>query len=349
MRLISLFRSRRRFSAFRRYVAGFTLVELLVVITIIGILIALLLPAVQAAREAARIVQCQNNLKQLALGCLQHEETHGFFPTGGWGYYWLGEPDRGYSERQPGGWLYNILPYIEQSALRELGAGMTGADKQAALQQMVQTPLSVINCPTRRNTMLYTTAHHGVWSNLPMPDSLCRGDYAINLGDNMSAASWRSGPSSLAIGDSWNAATWNSFFDASAITGISFGHSRIIVADITDGLSKTYLIGEKNVCPDYYFSGDDNGDDSSPFTGQQDDHFRSVGYLQSSGSYLVYSPTPDTPGAVLNNHFGSAHAVGLHMAMCDGSVHMINYTIDPEVHRCLGNRMDGFVIDSKAF
>ena len=64
---------------------GFTLVELLVVITIIGILIALLLPAVQAAREAARRVQCTNNLKQLALGMLSFEQGNGHFPSGGWG------------------------------------------------------------------------------------------------------------------------------------------------------------------------------------------------------------------------------------------------------------------------
>ena len=102
---------------------GFTLVELLVVIAIIGILVALLLPAVQAAREAARRAQCKDHVKNIALGCLLHEDTHGFLPSGGWTFFYTADPNRGYGEDQPGSWIYSILTYIEERALRDLGSG----------------------------------------------------------------------------------------------------------------------------------------------------------------------------------------------------------------------------------
>ena len=90
---------------------GFTLVELLVVIAIIAMLVTLLLPAVQAAREAARLTQCTNHIKQLALGCLNHESAHGFLPSDGWGYRWVGDPDLGFGKTQPGGWAFAEISY----------------------------------------------------------------------------------------------------------------------------------------------------------------------------------------------------------------------------------------------
>src|SRR5262245_9385622 len=103
--------------------AAFTLVELLVVISVIAVLVGLLLPAVQQAREAARRMQCSNNLKQIGLGALNHESTHQYLPSGGWGHRWVGDADSGFGRSQPGGWVYSLLPYVEQSALHSRGAG----------------------------------------------------------------------------------------------------------------------------------------------------------------------------------------------------------------------------------
>jgi len=134
---------------------GFTLVELLVVITIIGILISLLLPAVQAAREAARRAQCNNNLKQIGLAVCNHESALKFYAMAGWGTYYLGHPDLGAGLTQPGGWLFNILPYMEQSGLYNLQSNKHGADLQAAAVTLMTTPLSCYYCPSRRQAKTY--------------------------------------------------------------------------------------------------------------------------------------------------------------------------------------------------
>ena len=114
---------------------GFSLVELLVVISVIGLLMALLLPAVQAAREAARQTACGNNVKQLALASLSHESALGFFPTGGWDN-WLGDPDQGFGKAQPGGWVYNILPFVKN---RGSTISVRGAAAQASKTLMRAT------------------------------------------------------------------------------------------------------------------------------------------------------------------------------------------------------------------
>ena len=111
---------------------AFTLVELLVVITIIGILISLLMPAVQSAREAARRTQCSNNLKQLALGCLNHNTQFNFLPTDGWGWGWIGDPSHGAGWKQPGGWIFSILPFIDQQNVYALQMGLNGSQKATA-------------------------------------------------------------------------------------------------------------------------------------------------------------------------------------------------------------------------
>ena len=144
--------SRRKRDRGRR---GFTLVEMLVVIAIIGVLVALLLPAVQMARESARRTQCQNNLKQIGIAFHTHHDSQGFLPSGGWGWFWVGDPDAGYGPKQPGGWVYNILPFIEQDSVHSLGTGETGRRRKPPSAKFSQTPLKSLNCPTRRFAGLF--------------------------------------------------------------------------------------------------------------------------------------------------------------------------------------------------
>ncbi|HEX6960808.1 MAG TPA: DUF1559 domain-containing protein, partial [Lacipirellula sp.] len=136
---------------------GFTLVELLVVIAIIGVLVALLLPAVQAAREAARRSQCSNQLRQIALAWQLHHDAHQFFPSAGWGYAWTGDPDRGFGASQPGSWAYSCLPFMEQAALHQMGSGATGAAKHDLLADAAQIPVATFYCPSRRAPAAYAS------------------------------------------------------------------------------------------------------------------------------------------------------------------------------------------------
>ena len=355
---------------------GFTLVELLVVITIIGILIALLLPAVQAAREAARMTQCRNNVKQLALSCLHHENVTRRLPTGGWGAGWTGDADLGTGQWQPGGWLYNVLPYIEQQAMHDMGAGLPAAKKNLANCQRYAISLAGFYCPTRRRAIVYPWVdQHVDYNCAPHPVVAGRSDYAINGGDVFTTpgvigvtdvgAKWAGdalfyGPATLADGgvppcSSQQLVLARETFNQSAraATGVCYCGSLVRLSDITDGTSQTYLLGEKTLDPDYYLSGQDGSDDQGALVGDDDDTVRWVAILGPNPSNYL-PPYQDIPGytgipGTVDVGFGSAHAVGFNMAMCDGSVQTINYSIDRETHRRLGNCKDGLPIDAKKF
>ena len=326
---------------------AFTLVELLVVITIIGILISLLLPAVQSAREAARRLQCSNNLKQFALAGMNHESAQGFFPTGGWGAVWLGHPDRGFDKRQPGGWLYNLLPFMEQQALHDLGTSGSGVSIEDANARRIATPLSAANCPTRRPSQLYTFAEVFFTQfrlTSGTTSQVARSDYAINGGDYLA---WHGPfPADLPSGDSST-----SWYSTASCTGISYQRSQVTVANIRDGCSNTFLIGEKYVDSSHYSDGQDWGDNDTMYCADELDIIRWTGIYGETGTSTNNNlPRQDStiPGYSDSSNlqwFGSAHAAGVNMSLCDGSVRSISYSIDAEIYRRLGNRQDGLAID----
>jgi prepilin-type N-terminal cleavage/methylation domain-containing protein len=334
----------------RRRVA-FTLVELLVVIAIIGVLVALLLPAVQAAREAARRTQCSNQLRQIALAFQLHHDAHKFFPSGGWGYKWAGDPDAGFGKTQPGSWAYNCLPFMEAQSIHNIGKGATAlADKKKALATMGATPVAGFYCPSRRSPGAFPHIAAGSLSafyNMNSPQELARSDYAANLGPRVSAYSvqWGAGPP-LILAQQNRGFLDNTLRDShqtdafTEIRGIVFQRSEIESKHITDGLTNTYMVGEKNVMPDFYAGGTtndrDQGDDQGAWIGDDLDvhRFTDVNAL----------PAPDQPGLPQIFSFGSAHPSGFHMAMCDTSVQSVSFDVDPLVFRLRGDRSDGEAI-----
>ena len=307
---------------------GFTLVELLVVIAIIAMLVTLLLPAVQAAREAARRTQCQSHLKQIGLAFLNHISAHGHIPAGGWSWYWTGDPDAGYGEDQPGSWTYNILPFIEEQALHQLGSD---GDPQTITQQqrkgatiVTQTPIALYHCPSRRPVQLYPAAvklegRYDSIGNANVVELMAKGDYAACSGDVVGRIEPDKKP-----------------------TGTCFHKSMIKLQQITDGASHTLMVGEKFIDPNFYH---DVGfaDHHGVFTGEETAQFRvtSSGQLPQKDRILV-GGAYDAAGF---HRFGSAHSGGFQAVLFDGAVHTISYSVDRVIYPRLGNRKDGAPLD----
>jgi len=315
-----------------------------VVIAIIGILVALLLPAVQAAREAARRATCQNNLKQLAMGMLSHESSHKTLPSGGWTYYWTGDPDSGFGRDQPGGWCYNLYPFIEEQTLRDLGSGLTGSDKRNALTQVMETPVGAFICPSRRSAIAYPggSAVNGGTSGM----LVAKTDYAANAGSNIhpgrsnsSFFLWAPGtgnmtvPIAIGVMDRGTAYKWP---NTDWCNGIMCEAGGIALRKISDGASNTLLLGEKYLNPDRYDKGTDLCDNEAMTIGWN--------YDTSRFTLVDVPPAQDQPGFDYEwEAFGGPHAAVFLTAYCDGSVHPVSYDVDPLVFSYEGNREDGEV------
>jgi len=310
--------------------SAFTLVELLVVIAIIGMLVGLLLPAVQQAREAARQMQCGNNLKQMGLAALNHESTIKCLPTGGWTPFWSGDPDMAFGLTQPGGWAYSLLPYLEQQALWALG--QDGVEEINSTQEngastRAQSPIGVFLCPSRRTNKLYP--YKGVkLHNMASTSQVGKNDYAGNAADGSSSPSGMGGssPNTNAGGKKLQPNSNNK--------GVIFCKSQVQIGEIRDGTSNTLLIGEKYVQPEHYETGSATGDDLTQFQGCDDDSIRNTSTL----------PFQDRSSFNTGAAFGSVHAGTFGSVLCDGSVQKISYSIDQQTFIYLGRRADGQVM-----
>ena len=303
---------------------GFTLVELLVTIAIIGMLVGLLLPAVQMAREAARRMQCQSQLKQIGLAANNHESANRHLPTGGWGFRWVGEAERGFGPSQPGGWIYNLLPYLESTAIRDAS---TGTPASAAI--MLKMPVTVLYCPSRRGVGVYpyTETFFGL-ANCDLVTEAAQSDYAINGGDvavDAGIGPMNADPAVV------RAYPWP---DLSQVTGVSFVRSKWSSKDIQDGTSNTLFAGDK-----YMKRGGgtiDIGNDQSAYIGVDVDILR----------LTSLPPLPDSRNLDEPLRFGSSHGSVCVFVYCDGSIHNLSFSIDSDVFRALGNRKDGRFVEA---
>jgi prepilin-type N-terminal cleavage/methylation domain-containing protein len=363
---------------------GFTLVELLVVIAIIGVLVALLLPAIQAAREAARRAQCQNNLKQIGLGALNHESTYKFYPSGGWNFDWGPDSERGFGESQPGGWVYSLLPFIEQQNLWNLGSGAAygSAARQQAQTQLITTNVSGLRCPSRGAPDLQLAIWNdpvknmGSWpKSVATTTGLFKSDYAANSGTtyNSDGGIWGQNAPNALNGD-YTAADAH-FIDrlrSSPVDscdkptsgfqmniarlcqdGVIYIRSETGINRISDGTANTYLIGEKYLQQSAYPGATANTEPSYSQNSNQgaycgyewDNQRKAWSYLWDvPANYEDFQPRSDHPNYDNLDIFGSAHPAAFMMVFCDGSVRSIEYDVDPLVHSYSASRLDGQVV-----
>jgi len=228
----------------RRQLRGFTLVELLVVIAIIGILVTLLLPAVQAAREAGRRMQCNNNLKQLALALLNYESAHRIFPPSSlWRVADGATPDNPSTPKYSENWAILVLPFLEEQSLYDR-FDHTKYITDPANAPARGTTLSVIRCPSDTNNDRPFNGSATTASELSMVgDGWARGNYAANANlAAMNTSPW----ACTTVQGMPNCAAYASApgWKNDALRGMMGANIAVRMRDVRDGASHTILLGE---------------------------------------------------------------------------------------------------------
>ena len=323
---------------------AFTLVELLVVIAIIGTIVGLLLPAVQSAREAARQLECTNNLKQIGIAFQNHIDARGFFPPAN-----VSDPTITCCAGAGWAWGTLILPFIDQSGLYDqLSPNLefpaaTGRNApstvgaSATLAPLVQTNISGFRCPSDPAGWLATTEDAGCDSGASGKSLLgrtpstryARSNYVVSMHD-------------LAVQNDMR---------SSKLNGISFSNSRVKFKDLTDGSNYTLAAGERidkvlgglaagNPAPKHPASAVWAVSNLAGYANPDGTNFCFWRGMIQQGASANY-PINDFSTVDTSKAFSSFHADGAMFVFCDGSVRFLNQSINSTTFQYLANRKDG--------
>ena len=357
-----------------RSAAGFTLVELLVVIAIIGVLVALLLPAVQSARESARRVQCMNNVKQVMISMHNHEAAKRAFPSGGVAPWpnlanYLGGTSGGAfgPDRQGLSWAFQILPYLEGQNVYNL----------KTTEEIEQTSAPMYSCPSKRPPTRYMGYGAYLMDYAAVVPFRSPGDMGVAAYNNAMRPLDDWGTYACRAEQFWSGSggprfeTGTQSIDAVTVAGRTTvesmgssysGHqgvivranfcgscgtgkqttgfyTRVSVNHIADGTSNTLVISEKKLSPSLYEVGAWH-DDRGWTDGWDPDTLRS--------SVCPPGMDDEVDHSAEAYKFGSAHPAGMIAGFADGSVRPIRYDIDIETFNYLGHRADGQTIDTES-
>jgi len=321
---ISIQRSEARAPAAADWRRAFTLVELLVVIAIIGVLVALLLPAVQAAREAARRSQCLNNLKNLSLGALNHESAKKIFPLSYDGFG--GSSPAATPDKENGSsWIVSTFPYLEQQTLYDrfkaaqgfvgrfnAGSGAASGGQQGIarntpeMRELMRTPLALLQCASDESSGQPSETQFQ-WTSVPVTVT----NYKGNAGNAWCYGRWfgnrAENPSTAPLS--------GILYRANYVTPVS-------MKQITDGTSNTFLIGED--LPAY-------NDHSAAYYAN--------GSWMATDAGINFLPEPPTPQKYEDVYgFRSRHAGGAQFAMADGSVRFVEESIAYALYQALSTK-----------
>ena len=308
-----------------RRTSGFTLVELLVVIAIIGLLVSLLLPAVQAARESARRLSCSNNLQQFGVALQNYHDGLGSFPSG-----WIHSAT---GSQECWGWAALLLPYVEQQDLHT-GLGVSQASlfqrltsHGATVVPLTQSPLKIFICPSDTGFNGRGQVHNDRHFN----------DGLGFLATKQPKPFWPGVSNYLGV------AGHRDVVGANANTGVFFGDSYIRLSDIIDGTSNTLMVGERDTifCRSGTWLGSRNSGGGATRG--------SITVIGHSHPKLNQPDPPITWSADrvgCGEGFSSLHPSGAQFLACDGSVHFLMNSIHHNWYAASGNAVAGTIADS---